>query len=281
MVKEMQTQRDEKPESTRLGSGRNLQGQRARASNTTAKEEQSNPHSTQLMEEVIERNNMTLALKRVEQNKGAAGIDQIPVDELRNLLKTQWPTIKERLLNGNYQPKPVRRVEIPKQGGGIRKLGIPTVIDRLIQQALHQVLTPIFEPQFSDSSYGFRPGRSAHQAVLQARQNVKEGKRWVVDMDLEKFFDRVNHDILMSRVARRVKDTRVLLLIRRYLQVGIMENGLAVASVEGTPQGGPLSPLLSNVLLDDLDKELERRGHRFCRYADDCNIYVQSSRAGE
>lgn len=281
MVKEMQSKRDEKPESTRLGSGRNLQGQRERASNTTAREEQSNPNSTRLMEEVIERNNMTLALKRVEQNKGAAGIDHMSVDELRAQLKVQWPMIKEQLLNGRYQPKPVRRVEIPKPGGGVRKLGIPTVIDRLIQQALYQVLSPIFESQFSESSYGFRPERSAHQAVRQARQYVEDGKRWVVDMDLEKFFDRVNHDILMSRVARRVKDKRVLLLIRLYLQAGIMENGLTVASVEGTPQGGPLSPLLSNILLDDLDKELERRGHKFCRYADDCNIYVQSCRAGE
>jgi RNA-directed DNA polymerase len=281
MVKEMQTKRDEKPESTRLGSGRNLQGQREGASNTTVKEEQSNPNTTQLMEEVVERNNMTLALKRVEQNKGASGIDNMPIEELRNVLKTQWPILKEQLLNGSYHPKPVKRVEIPKPGGsGMRKLGIPTVIDRLIQQALHQILSPIFESQFSESSYGFRPGRSAHQAVLQARQYVEDSKRWVVDMDLEKFFDRVNHDILMSRIARRVKDKRVLLLIRRYLQAGIMENGLTVASREGTPQGGPLSPLLSNILLDDLDKELERRGHRFCRYADDCNIYVQSNRAG-
>jgi RNA-directed DNA polymerase len=281
MVKEMQPQRDEKPESARQSSGQDLRYRRTRASNTTAREEQSNPNLTQIMEEVIERSNMTLALKKVEQNKGAAGIDNISTDELRAQLKVQWPLIKEDLLNGNYQPKPVRRVEIPKPGGGVRKLGIPTVIDRFIQQALHQVLTPIFEPQFSNASYGFRPGRSAHQAVLQARQYVEDGRRWVVDIDLEKFFDRVNHDILMSRIARRVKDKRVLILIRRYLQAGIMENGLTVASVEGTPQGGPLSPLLSNILLDDLDKELERRGHEFCRYADDCNIYVQSRRAGE
>jgi RNA-directed DNA polymerase len=281
MMRQVLEKRDEKPESTRLGSGRNPQGQRDRASNITAKEEQSNPSTMQLMEEVIERNNLTLALKRVEQNKGAAGIDNMSVEDLRTQLKIQWPIIKERLLNGSYQPKPVRRVEIPKPGGGMRKLGIPTVIDRLIQQALHQILSPIFESQFSESSYGFRPGRSAHQAVLQARQYVEEGRRWVVDMDLEKFFDRVNHDILMSRIARRVMDKRVLLLIRLYLQAGVMENGLTVASIEGTPQGGPLSPLLSNILLDDLDKELERRGHKFCRYADDCNIYVQSRRAGE
>jgi RNA-directed DNA polymerase len=204
------------------------------------------------------------------------------VAQLRTYLREHWPRIKEELLAGDYQPQPVLKVEIPKPGGkGMRMLGIPTVVDRLIQQALQQVLSPLFEPDFSESSYGFRPQRSAHQAVLKARQYVREGRRWVVDIDLEKFFDRVNHDILMSRLARRIKDKRVLRLIRRYLQAGMMSNGLTTVRREGTPQGGPLSPLLSNILLDELDKELERRGHKFCRYADDCNVYVQSRSAGE
>jgi RNA-directed DNA polymerase len=231
---------------------------------------------------VVERENMWLALKRVEQNKGAAGVDKITVEQLRAYLREHWLGIKEELLAGDYQPLPVRKVEIPKPGGaGMRMLGIPTVIDRLIQQALHQVLSPLFEVSFSESSYGFRPQRSAQQAVLKAREYVRAKRRWVVDIDLEKFFDRVNHDVLMSRLARRIKDKRVLRLIRRYLQAGMMANGLATARREGTPQGGPLSPLLSNILLDELDKELERRGHKFCRYADDCNIYVQSRSAGE
>jgi RNA-directed DNA polymerase len=235
-----------------------------------------------LMEEVVESKNLMIAYRRVVRNKGAAGVDEMTVEELKPYLKTEWPKIKEQLLEDRYKPLPVRRVEIPKPGGkGMRMLGIPTVVDRLIQQAVLQVVDPIFDPGFSESSYGFRPGRSAHQAILKAREYVAEGKRWVVDLDIEKFFDRVNHDVLMARVARKVKDKRVLRLIRRYLQAGIMAGGLVEPAREGTPQGGPLSPLMSNVLLDELDKELESRGHAFCRYADDCNIYVASRRAGE
>ncbi|QGP93946.1 Reverse transcriptase [Neomoorella glycerini] len=227
------------------------------------------------------RENMLAALKRVERNGGAPGVDGIPTERLRDQIRAEWPRIREELLAGTYRPKPVRRVEIPKPGGGKRMLGIPTVMDRLIQQALLQVLTPIFEPQFSEASYGFRPGRKAHDAVKKARQYVEEGYEWAVDLDIEKYFDRVNHDILMARVARKVADKRVLTLIRRYLQAGVMVNGVVMETAEGTPQGGPLSPLLANILLDDLDKELEKRGHKFVRYADDCNIYVKSKRAGE
>jgi len=267
---------------TSEGSGRNPREDGADALRTAARTETSKPEQFVLMEAVVERENMVAALRRVKANKGAAGVDNMTVDELSLHLRTHWPHIKAALLEGRYEPAPVRKVEIPKPGGkGMRQLGIPTVVDRLIQQALHQVMQPLFDPSFSESSYGFRPGRSAHEAVQHARAYVSEGRRWVVDLDLEKFFDRVNHDILMSRVARRVKDKRVLRLIRSYLQAGILEDGLMTQRTEGTPQGGPLSPLLSNILLDDLDKELEKRGHAFCRYADDCNIYVHSRRAGE
>jgi len=264
------------------GSGRNPREHGSGASNVTARTESSYPETRSLMDAVVERENMVSALRRVERNKGAAGVDGMPVESLRPYLKEHWPRIKEELLEGRYVPQPVLGVEIPKPGGkGMRQLGIPTVLDRLIQQALHQVMQPIFDRDFSESSYGFRPGRSAHDAVRKAREHGATGRRWVVDMDLEKFFDRVNHDILMSRVARKVKDKRVLRLIRRYLQAGVMSEGLVSQRVEGTPQGGPLSPLLSNILLDELDKELERRGHLFCRYADDCNVYVASRRAAE
>lgn len=264
------------------GSGRNPREYGVGASSAAARRENPSPENEMMMEEVVESKNLMKAYRRVVGNKGAAGVDEMTVDELKPYLKTEWPKIKEQLLEDRYKPQPVRRVEIPKPGGkGMRLLGIPTVVDRLIQQAVLQVLDPIFDPGFSESSYGFRPGRSAHQAVLKAQEYVGEGKRWVVDLDIEKFFDRVNHDVLMTRVARKVKDKRMLRLIRRYLQAGIMAGGLVEPAREGTPQGGPLSPLLSNILLDELDKELEKRGHSFCRYADDSNIYVASRRAGE
>jgi RNA-directed DNA polymerase len=237
--------------------------------------------SEALMEEVIEGENLKQALGRVKANKGSPGVDGMMVEELTGYLKEHWPSIREHLLSGIYKPQPVKRVEIAKPGGGIRKLGIPTVLDRFIQQAVMQVLQRRWDPTFSQRSYGFRPSRSAHQAVAQAQQYVAGGYRWVVDIDLEKFFDRVNHDKLMGEVAKRITDKRVLKLIRAYLSAGVMENGLVSAMEEGTPQGGPLSPLLSNIVLDELDQELERRGHRFVRYADDCNIYVGSRRAGQ
>ena len=271
----------ERPLTCSGGRGRNSRGTETGASSFTASQGNSDPRVNQLMEEVLSKENMSKAMKRVETNKGAAGVDDMTVGELKSYLEQEWPRIRGELLEGRYKPRPVRRVMIPKTGGGERALGIPTVVDRLIQQAVHQVISPIFEKDFSESSYGYRPGRSAQQAVEQARRYVSGGRRWVVDMDLEKFFDRVNHDILMARVARKVKDKRVLLLIRRCLQAGVMEDGLTKAGVEGTPQGGPLSPLLSNILLDDLDKELEKRGHKFCRYADDSNIYVHTQTAGE
>ena len=224
---------------------------------------------------------MRLAYQRVVENKGAPGVDGLTVVELKDWLKAHWPRVKEALLDGEYLPRPVRRVDIPKPQGGVRTLGVPTVVDRLIQQALNQVMQPIFEPTFSVSSYGFRPGRNALQAVEAARNHVREGRRWVVDIDLEKFFDRVNHDVLMARVARLVSDGRVLKLTRRFLEAGLMAEGVTQPRIEGTPQGGPLSPLLSNILLTDLDRELEARGLAFCRYADDCNIYVRSEAAGQ
>lgn len=234
-----------------------------------------------LMERVLESSNLWLAYQRVVKNKGAPGVDDLTVSEFKDWLKVHWPSVKQALLEGRYVPHPVRRVDIPKPSGGVRTLGVPTVLDRLIQQALHQVLQPLFEPTFSEGSFGFRPGRSAQQAVRRAQAYIREGKQWVVDLDLEKFFDRVNHDVLMARVARRVSDARVLKLIRRFLRAGMMQEGLVTRRAEGTPQGGPLSPLLSNILLTDLDRELERRGLAFCRYADDCNVYVRSRMAGE
>ena len=238
--------------------------------------------ATNLMERVASVGNLHRAMKAVCRNKGAAGADGMTVGELPDWFAANWRGLCDSLLAGRYDPKPVRGVEIPKPGGGVRQLGIPTVVDRLVQQAIAQVLTPLIDPTFSDASFGFRPGRGAHQALKRAQHYVgKEGRRVVVDLDLEKFFDRVNHDILMARLARRLGDTKLLGLIRRFLQAGMMMDGVCVQREEGTPQGGPLSPLLANVLLDDLDKELEKRGHRFCRYADDCNIYVRSKAAGE
>jgi group II intron reverse transcriptase/maturase len=233
------------------------------------------------MERVCERANLQGALKRVRKNKGSAGIDGMTVDELPEHLKTHWPKLREQLLAGTYQPSPVRRHAIAKSGGGVRELGIPTVVDRFIQQAILQVLSPRFDASFCQHSYGFRPGRSAHDAVVQAQRYVNEGRRIVVDVDLEKFFDRVNHDVLMGKLAKRIEDRRLLGLIRRYLEAGVMANGVTTERYEGTPQGGPLSPLLANALLDEVDSELEDRGHAFVRYADDCNVYVRSMRAGQ
>ena len=246
-----------------------------------AASEGSGPIEPALMEEVVRRENLVRALKRVRANKGSPGVDGMSVDELPGYLQKEWPRIRQELLGGRYRPQPIKQVLISKPGGGTRKLGIPTVLDRFIQQAVLQVLNRVFDPSFSPYSYGFRPGRGAHQAVRQAKRYIAEGYEWVVDIDLEKCFDRINHDILMGRLAERIEDKRVLRLIRLYLQAGVMVNGVVQERYEGTPQGGPLSPLLSNVLLDELDRELERRGHRFCRYADDCNVYVRSKRAGE
>ena len=249
----------------------------------TAKRMNESPaeNSEPLMEEVCERENCLQALKRVKSNKGSAGIDGMSVEELPGYLKEHWPAIREQLLSGTYRPQPVRRVEIPKPDGGVRQLGIPTVLDRMVRQAVMQVLQGRWDAAFSEHSHGFRPGRSAHQAVAKAQQYIAAGCAWVGDLDLEKFFDRVNHDRLMKWLALRIADKRMLRLIGAFLKAGVMENGLVGPVDEGTPQGGPLSPLLSNVVLDELDRELERRGHCFVRYADDCNIYVRSRRAGE
>lgn len=233
------------------------------------------------MEEVVGRQNLLRALKRVCANQGGPGVDGMAVDQLKDHLRAHWPETRQQLLDGHYTPQPVKQVLIPKPDGSSRTLGIPTVVDRFIQQALLQILTPMYDPGFSDHSFGFRPGRNAHQAVRTAKGYIAQGNEWVVDIDLEKCFDRINHDILMGRLARRISDKRILRLIRRYLQAGVMINGVVQERYEGTPQGGPLSPLLSNILLDELDQELERRGHKFCRYADDCNIYVRSERSGK
>ena len=258
------------------GSGRSV-GRQA----VTASEVSPDLATQRLMEVIAERSNLNLAYERVKANGGAPGVDGMTVDDLKTWCRAHGTELIGHLLEGSYQPHAVRGVKIPKPGGGERQLGIPTVVDRLVQQAISQVLTPLIDPTFSDHSYGFRPGRSAHQAVRAGAAYVAEGRRIVVDIDLEKFFDRVNHDILMARLARHVTDPRLLRIVRRFLEAGLMTEGVCVRRDEGTPQGGPLSPLLANLLLDDLDQELERRGHRFCRYADDCNIYVQSQAAGE
>jgi len=244
-------------------------------------EDERSGNSRQLMERAVARENAVEALKRVRRNKGSPGIDGMTVDELTPYLHENWLVIREQLLAGTYQPSEVKRVLIPKSGGGMRQLGIPTVLDRFVQQLILQVLQPIFDPTFSEHSHGFRPGRRAHDAVRKAQQYIQDGYRWVADVDLEKFFDRVNHDVLMGKLQNRIEDRRMLRMIHRYLKAGIMADGVVVERYEGTPQGGPLSPLLANVLLDEVDKELERRGHRFVRYADDCNVYVPSKRSGE
>jgi RNA-directed DNA polymerase len=272
----------EKPEDSRKAAGGTCENMERERQASTAVKEKTSPEGSMLMEEVLRRENLMRALRRVRSNKGAPGIDGMTVEELVSYLKENWARIRKELLDGTYKPQPVRQVEIPKPNGkGVRPLGIPTVLDRLIQQAILQVLGPFFDPHFSNSSYGFRPGRGCHDALKAGRGHVKAGYCYVVDVDLEKFFDRVNHDVLMARVARQVKDKRLLRLLRHYLMAGVMREGVIQPHEEGTPQGSPLSPLLSNILLDELDKELERRGHRFCRYADDCNIYVRSKAAGE
>lgn len=234
-----------------------------------------------LWDQIFSRSNLFRALERVQANGGAAGVDGMTVEELAEHLKAHWPSIREKLETGTYQPSPVRRVEIPKPSGGVRLIGIPTAQDRLIQQAMHQILSLEYEPRFSEHSYGFRPRRSAHDAVKAAQGHIEAGYRWVVDIDLAKFFDTVNHDRLMARMKGEIADKRVLRLVNDYLKAGVMVNGVVIETEEGTPQGGPLSPLLSNIVLDELDRELEKRGHHFVRYADDCNIYVQSQRAAE
>jgi group II intron reverse transcriptase/maturase len=263
------------------GRGEAPEGQSSGEARRAAQGKERSGGTDLLMEQAVARANALVALKRVRQNKGSPGIDGMTVGELAPYLRAHWPAIREALLAGTYQPSAVRRHLMPKSDGGTRQLGIPTVLDRFIQQLLLQVLQPIFDPTFSEHSHGFRPGRRAHDAVREAQRYIQEGRRWVVDVDLEKFFDRVNHDVLMGKLQNRVGDQRVLRVIRRYLAAGMMADGVVVERHEGTPQGGPLSPLLANVLLDDVDKELERRGHAFVRYADDCNVYVRSQRAGE
>jgi RNA-directed DNA polymerase len=273
--------RDEKPEvnlETNGGTGRDWEDE---SQAPTACDEEAGDGTSRLMEEVLRRDNLIEAHKRVKQNKGAPGVDGMTVDELMPYCREHWEEIRAQLLDQTYIPRPIRAQEIPKPQGGTRMLGIPVVLDRMIMQAMLQVLTPIFDPAFSESSHGYRLGRCAQDAIRKAREYVREGYDWAADLDLENFFDRVNHDILMSRVARKVRDKRILRLIRRYLQAGIMIGGLTTQRTEGTPQGSPLSPLLSNILLDELDKELESRGHRFCRYADDVNVYVKSEAAGK
>jgi group II intron reverse transcriptase/maturase len=244
-------------------------------------EGESTQHEGRLWEKIFSRENLQAGLKRVRENKGAPGVDGMTVEELEGHLKEHWPSIREKLEQGEYQPSPIKRQEIPKPGGGMRKLGIPTVLDRFIQQAVQQVLSPLFEETFSDHSYGFRPGRNTHDAVKAAQGYIQEGYKWVVDIDLERFFDTVNHDRLMARMKETVVDKRVLRLVNKYLKAGVMVNGVLIEVEDGTPQGSPLSPLLSNIVLTELDRKLEERGHRFVRYADDCNIYVRSERAAE
>lgn len=279
-LEDAKRQKSEQLELPLIYRGETPNGQRSVEALTAAHNEE-RLGNEQLMEQAVAEGNMLAALKRVRRNKGSPGIDGMSVEELTDYMVVNWSRIRQALLAGNYQPQPVKRVEIPKSSGGVRQLGIPAVVDRMIQQMVLNVLQPKFDPTFSEHSYGFRPGRSAHQAVKAARQYVQEGRKWVVDVDLEKFFDRVNHDILMSRLAWKIKDKRMLGLIRRYLEAGIMAQGVVVERWEGTPQGGPLSPLLANVLLDEVDKELERRGHTFVRYADDGNVYVKSERAAK
>jgi RNA-directed DNA polymerase len=273
--------RDEMPKRRWSGTAGSGLGKAIDRQTVTAAKDSTSSIAATLMEEILQRDNLMKALKRVRSNKGSPGVDGMTVVDLGGFLVLDWPRIREQLLSGSYKPQPVRMIEIPKPSGGKRMLGIPTVLDRLIQQAILQVIGPLFDSTFSDASFGFRPGWSAHQAVAQACEHIAAGYRFVVDLDLEKFFDRVHHDILMSRLARVIKDRRLLRLLRRFLTAGMMSRGVVSARTEGTPQGSPLSPLLSNVLLDDLDKELERRGHRFVRYADDANVYVRSRRAGE
>lgn len=279
-LEDAKRQKSEQMELPLIYRGETPNSQRSVEASTAANDE-GRSSKEHLMEQIVCESNVLAAMKRVRRNKGSPGIDGMKVEELPEYMAVNWWRIREELIAGSYRPQPVKRVEIPKSSGGVRQLGIPTVVDRMIQQLVLNVLQPEFDPTFSEHSYGFRPGRSAHQAVKAARQYVQEGRKWVVDVDLEKFFDRVNHDILMVRLAARIKDKRVLGLIRRYLEAGVMAQGVVVGRWEGTPQGGPLSPLLANVLLDEVDKELERRGHRFVRYADDGNVYVRSERAAK